>query len=1295
MSANQKQPEDAFNNNFVLETGNDIISELRSMLTVRNTFFRNYLSELVVKCEEERSCAILMAADDDNLKNVEGYMTRIFTTSISHLATKTDVQNYSRDTLDVCSERLVEIEIVSLTTSHLGEPVSIPGGIACGNRSGRCRWSAGFLGDLPFLPPLHTGAASYSPCFTLIGSQDFDVIGSTQYSDARRQISPLHSTFLRAGERSQLSSRTTLGENFRTCASQMVSAQRHRYTEILDENCSCSSRESPNGGPEFWSLEMRRFSGTRKLKERGKMNSEPPGKRVSVRESFDLLGMACVRSTRFLPRLGLASSRDLLCSRVVSPVLRLSCDLIALECSGLVKEMGQERRTVDERKRGRNGDENAGRMNASFFSDAGAVGHLGTRRVALFAGYRSPAASNLSNQQARPVNVRRLARQTHPRRSEGKPSQTANIFSTSYGYTTLVRHLGATMTEWLARSTPTNANRVQSPAGTPDFRKWKSCRTTPLVCGFSRGSPVSSAPFILTPFHVHFNHPHRLSGPRSPVPTRLQTLNTERRSSTLCSSAGLAQNVIRTSCRAKGGDGMTIRTITTRDLQSSKVGRRISLDSLIAARKMGRTQRRAGTEPRNMTTAWDGRRLVLMAVTDRTVSPAVLVGSVALQRAWTCLRRRFNVFCRGLGWWHACHFVGFHCPETTNASDCNGHVNAVAGVLGGKNVVFSHESHFNLSYSDGRARVIRYPCSDTHMAHLWFIVGCQIGQKLANSWHSPSTIAGPEAAPVPAVKPQSADCGLPHGYRGDRNLAACIVKRHRGQMPSALIWGVIGYNMRSRLLHIEGNLNSKQPLTHTMFQQENSRPHVARKCASFLNERWVPLLPWPARSPDMSPIEHVWDMCTDGASEEGRICFGQSLEKSASHWLYRYGYAKKRTQCAWFLVMGVFAGESHPYVRMTARSTCWVGKRCVEATSLHCCRGVANLLDVASRLLEADLTGHAYTTRTFGDFPSALLVKDARLGRVPNTSIPLVFGVSAPESQMIGAVQNRYTQNGENTARQLRALYLEAMAHLISVGSSYGAFLGRSPIQVLTPPPSNRNPYSKTQMAHLWFTVGWQADKKLANSWHAPSTTDGPELAPLTSHTLPIAVPDPAAANQNMDLLTYKEPPRLFISVCQHLHCEETRGIIKPMASHVIKNNYPVHKVVRSGVGVVGKAGGRGKSNGVMKIESEETCPKNIGLRCKRWDIQSLRSSGKVPLRRRSSPLAPPSHPVRGSHPTAPTPPPIKPARHRDLPSHTPSDFRSNLVAKLSRRSERSPRRWARGLGVGVEKEGPKETKDS
>ncbi|KAJ8872590.1 hypothetical protein PR048_026196 [Dryococelus australis] len=60
-----------------------------------------------------------------------------------------------------------------------------------------------------------------------------------------------------------------------------------------------------------------------------------------------------------------------------------------------------------------------------------------------------------------------------------------------------LNNIEATVAERLARSPSTKANRVQSPAGSPDFRKWESYRTMPLTSGFSRGSPVSSAPSFL------------------------------------------------------------------------------------------------------------------------------------------------------------------------------------------------------------------------------------------------------------------------------------------------------------------------------------------------------------------------------------------------------------------------------------------------------------------------------------------------------------------------------------------------------------------------------------------------------------------------------------------------------------------------------------------------------------------------------------------------------------------------------------------------------------------------------
>jgi transposase len=44
-----------------------------------------------------------------------------------------------------------------------------------------------------------------------------------------------------------------------------------------------------------------------------------------------------------------------------------------------------------------------------------------------------------------------------------------------------------------------------------------------------------------------------------------------------------------------------------------------------------------------------------------------------------------------------------------------------------------------------------------------------------------------------------------------------------------------------------------------MFMDDNARPHRARIVQHFLQQEAVQTIPWPAMSPDMMPIEHVWD----------------------------------------------------------------------------------------------------------------------------------------------------------------------------------------------------------------------------------------------------------------------------------------------------------------------------------------------------------------------------------------------------------------------------------------------------
>ena len=74
---------------------------------------------------------------------------------------------------------------------------------------------------------------------------------------------------------------------------------------------------------------------------------------------------------------------------------------------------------------------------------------------------------------------------------------------------------------------------------------------------------------------------------------------------------------------------------------------------------------------------------------------------------------------------------------------------------------------------------------------------------------------------------------------------------------------------------IEGNLTSRlyidkilEPVVVPFFQnhaditlcqQDNARPYSARLITDFLGQNNVQVLPWPAFSPDLSPIKRLWD----------------------------------------------------------------------------------------------------------------------------------------------------------------------------------------------------------------------------------------------------------------------------------------------------------------------------------------------------------------------------------------------------------------------------------------------------
>ena len=65
-----------------------------------------------------------------------------------------------------------------------------------------------------------------------------------------------------------------------------------------------------------------------------------------------------------------------------------------------------------------------------------------------------------------------------------------------------------------------------------------------------------------------------------------------------------------------------------------------------------------------------------------------------------------------------------------------------------------------------------------------------------------------------------------------------------------------------------------------IFQQDNARPHVARHTMNLLRANNVNVLNWPVKSPDISPIEHVWDHLERKVRERNNVNSVMDLERT-------------------------------------------------------------------------------------------------------------------------------------------------------------------------------------------------------------------------------------------------------------------------------------------------------------------------------------------------------------------------------------------------------------------------------